>query len=34
MDPILRRQDEARRFLAGNLEAGLAVQGIDVIAHA
>jgi hypothetical protein len=33
MDAILRRQDEARRFLAGNMGADLAVQGIDVIAH-
>jgi dienelactone hydrolase len=33
MDRILKRQEEAQRFLAGNLEAELNARGVDVIAH-
>ena len=33
MDAILRRQEEAQRFLAGDIEAELAVRGVDVIVH-
>jgi dienelactone hydrolase len=32
MDAILRRQEEARRFLAGDIEHELAVRGVDVMA--
>jgi dienelactone hydrolase len=31
MDAILRRQEGARRFLAGDIEAELAVRGVDVV---
>ena len=33
MDAGLRRQEEAQRFLLGDIEAELAVRGVDVIAH-
>ena len=33
LDAILRGHPEARRFLAGNIEAELAVRGVDVIVH-
>lgn len=33
MDAILRRQEEAQRFLAGDMKAELAVRGVDVIVH-
>jgi len=33
MDAGLRRQEEAQRFLLGDMEAELAVRGVDVIAH-
>ncbi len=33
MDAILRRQEEALRFLAGDIEAELAERGVDVIVH-
>ena len=33
MDRILRRPEEAQRFLAGDLEAELAARGVDVIVH-
>jgi dienelactone hydrolase len=33
MDAILRRKQEARRFLQGNLKAELAERGVDVIVH-
>jgi hypothetical protein len=33
MDATLKRQDEAQRFLAGDIEAELAERGVDVIAH-
>jgi predicted dienelactone hydrolase len=33
LDAVLRRQGEARRFLAGDIEAELAERGVDVIAH-
>jgi dienelactone hydrolase len=33
MDAILRQQVKAQRFLAGNIENELEVQGVDVIAH-
>jgi hypothetical protein len=33
MDAILRQQEEARRFLAGDIEAELAERGVDVIVH-
>ncbi len=33
MDAILRRQDAARRFLVGDIEAELAERGIDVVVH-
>ena len=33
MDAILRQQEEAQRFLAGDIEAELAVRGVDVIGH-
>ena len=33
MDAMLRRQEEAQRFLLGDLEAELAVRGVDVIVH-
>jgi dienelactone hydrolase len=33
MDAVLRRQDEARQFLAGDIESELAARGVDVIAH-
>jgi dienelactone hydrolase len=33
MDAILRQRKGAQRFLAGNIEDELAVQGVDVIAH-
>jgi predicted dienelactone hydrolase len=33
MDAVLKRQEEAQRFLAGDLEAELAVRGVDVIMH-
>ncbi len=33
MDAILRRQEEAQRFLAGNIEAELAARGVEVIVH-
>lgn len=33
MDAILRRQDEARRFLAGDLEAELAARGVEATVH-
>ena len=33
MDAILRRQQEARRFLQGNLKAELAQRGVEVIVH-
>jgi dienelactone hydrolase len=33
MDATVRQQDEARRFLAGDLEAELAARGVDVIVH-
>lgn len=33
MDAVIREQEEARRFLAGDIEAELAARGVDVIAH-
>lgn len=33
MDAVLRRQEEAQRFLAGDLEAELAARGVAVILH-
>jgi dienelactone hydrolase len=33
MDAILRRQEEAQRFLFGDIEAALAVRGVEVIVH-
>ena len=33
MDAVLKQQDEARRFLAGDIEAELAARGVDAIAH-
>jgi predicted dienelactone hydrolase len=33
MDAILRRHEEAQRFLVGDVEAELAVRGVDAIAH-
>ncbi|TAH36948.1 MAG: hypothetical protein EYC70_08165 [Planctomycetota bacterium] len=33
MDATLRRQEDAQRFLAGDLEASLAERGIDAIDH-
>jgi predicted dienelactone hydrolase len=33
MDAVLRQQEEARRFLGGDIEAELAARGVDVIAH-
>jgi predicted dienelactone hydrolase len=33
MDAVLRRREEARRFLAGEMEAGLAARGVDAIVH-
>jgi dienelactone hydrolase len=33
MDAILKRQEEAQRFLVGDMEAELAEQGVDVIVH-
>jgi dienelactone hydrolase len=33
LDATLRRQEEARRFLAGDLEAELAARGVGVIVH-
>jgi predicted dienelactone hydrolase len=33
MDRILKHQEEAQRFLAGDVEAELAARGVDVIAH-
>ena len=33
MDAILRRHEEAQRFLAGDIEDELAVRGVDVIVH-
>jgi predicted dienelactone hydrolase len=33
MDAILRQQEEAKRFLAGDIEAELASRGVDVIVH-
>jgi len=33
MDSVLRGQDEARRFLGGDIEAELAVRGVDVMVH-
>jgi predicted dienelactone hydrolase len=33
MDSILRRQEEAQRFLLGDLEAELAARGVDVIVY-
>lgn len=33
MDAVLRRQEKARRFLAGDIEAELAVRGVAVIVH-
>lgn len=33
MDAILRRQEEAQRFLLGDLEAELAMRGVDAIVH-
>jgi hypothetical protein len=33
MDAVLKRQEAARRFFAGDLEAALAERGVDVILH-
>ncbi|MBO0799368.1 MAG: alpha/beta fold hydrolase [Blastocatellia bacterium] len=33
MDAVLRRQEEPRRFLAGDIEAELAARGVDALAH-
>lgn len=33
MDAVMRKQEDARRFLAGDIEAELAALGVDVIAH-
>jgi predicted dienelactone hydrolase len=33
MDAVLRRQEEAQRFLLGDMEAALAARGVDVIMH-
>src|SRR5207245_8455215 len=33
MDAILRRHEEAQRFLAGDIEDELALRGVDVIVH-
>jgi hypothetical protein len=33
MDAVLRQQEEARRFLLGDIEAELAVRGVDVFVH-
>ena len=33
MDAVLRRREEAQRFLAGDVEAELALRGVDVMVH-
>jgi hypothetical protein len=33
MDAVLKRQEEAQRFLVGDIEAELAARGVDVIEH-
>jgi predicted dienelactone hydrolase len=33
MDAILKQQEDARRFLAGDIEAELASRGVDVLVH-
>jgi hypothetical protein len=33
MDAILRRQQEAQRFLVGDIKAELVVRGVDVLVH-
>lgn len=33
MDAILRRREEAQRFLTGDMEAELAARGVDAILH-
>ena len=33
MDAMLKRQEEAQRFLAGDIDAELALRGIDVMVH-
>jgi hypothetical protein len=33
MDATLRRREEARRFLAGDMESELAARGVGVIVH-
>jgi dienelactone hydrolase len=33
MDAVLKRQEKAQRFLAGDVEAELAERGVDVIVH-
>jgi dienelactone hydrolase len=33
MDAVLRRQEDAQQFLVGDIEAELAVRGVDVIVH-
>ena len=33
MDAVLKQQDEARQFLADDIEAELAARGVEVIAH-
>jgi hypothetical protein len=30
---VLKRREEAQRFLAGDLEAELAARGVDAIVH-
>jgi predicted dienelactone hydrolase len=33
MDAVLKQQEEARRFLAGDIESELAARGVDVLVH-
>jgi hypothetical protein len=33
MDATLRGLEEARRFLAGDLESALAARGVDALGH-
>jgi len=33
MDAMLRRQEEAQRFLVGGMEAELAARGVEVIVY-
>jgi hypothetical protein len=33
MDAVLKDREEARRFLAGDIEAELAARGVDCLVH-